>query len=172
MDFAEWLKAHGFDPNTITADQKKYLQAQFDAEIQAAAEEDEEVDDTLKAGAGDDDEDEEVENPALAIRAAAVAESKRIFGLTKVAAQFKSRVDETKLNEIHAKAIAEEWDNDKLELHLIRAERPQAQARGGGGGGGARAKISAAVITAALSLTAGIDHKAVANTIAAPTASR
>lgn len=38
MNFQEWLQAKGFDPETITEDQEKFLKAAFDAEQTAAAE--------------------------------------------------------------------------------------------------------------------------------------
>jgi hypothetical protein len=55
--------------------------------------------------------------------------------LAKIEATYEKRVPAEKFAEITAKAIEDDWDADKLELELIRAERPPPQRRHGGGNG-------------------------------------
>lgn len=64
--------------------------------------------------------------------------------------------------DILAKALAENWDATKTELEVIKASRPSIAGFINGPVSGAGDKSSAEVITAALSLTAGLPEKVVA----------
>jgi hypothetical protein len=173
MTFEQWLKAKGFgDVTALNDTSKQFLKAQFDAEIAAAAKDHSDNDDDTAPGGGGDDTiratgaDDAIRKTRTTIRAAATSELKRISAINTLVAKYTGKVTAEKLATIQASAIDDEWDADKLELELIRSERPTARGARGGGGGAARTKLSAAVICAALSLTAQIPEKAVAEQIA------
>lgn len=162
MNFADWLKAKGFDVATISDAQKTYLEAQFTAEIKAA----ESAGAAVEASAGEDDED-----PVKALRTRMSVERKRLAQIGAIEAQYSGRVAAPKLAEIMASATDNDWTSDKLELELIRAERPAARGgQGGNGAGGSGAKLDAQVIEAALSMSAGVSEANVAKSV--PTADR
>lgn len=109
MDFNEWVKAKGFDPDTLSEAQRASLQAMFSAD-----------------GDGDPEPEPEpgpveasAENVIQATRKAAAAEMTRIAAIQKQAASHP---------DIAAKAIADGWDATKVELEVLKASRPQAPA--------------------------------------------
>lgn len=186
MTFEQWLASKSIAADGLSDAVKDVVKAQYEAEIAAAADDTDgdddkpgkgqgktkpkgkpkkaagtidasEGDDTIVASDGDDDLVAEQ-------RKRLVADRKRITALAKVEAQFAKRVPAEKLAEISAKAIEEDWDADKLELNLIRAERPQS--RGDRGSNGDGAKADARIIEAALSLSAGLSENTVGDSIA------
>ena len=121
MEFNEWLKAKGFDPDALTDDQRASLQAMFDAE--QAKDSDAPPENPPKPApkpkveaAGSDDDETSVADD---IRAEVVAEKKRI---QEIQAACKGHPD------IEVKAIEEGWTRDKAELEVLRAGRPKAPA--------------------------------------------
>lgn len=126
MSFEEWLKAKGFDHETLTDTQRQTLQAAWQAE-QAAKDEDDDTDDeaetTVQAsGASDTAPDTEEPEPAAIEkrRAELAAEERRVAAIRKLCG--------TQHAEIAAKAIEEGWSTDRCELEILRAERPKAPA--------------------------------------------
>lgn len=106
MNFEQWLEAQGFNPEELTDSQKATLQAAYKPEQKP---EDKPVEKKM-----------EVEiDPAKEIRAAAVAETKRIAAINKVCGENA---------EIAAKALEEGWTPEKAELEVLRASRPKAPA--------------------------------------------
>ncbi len=183
MTFEQWLKAKGFDPDTITDGARTWLKAQFDAEIQAAAAAGKGAD-TIAAGAGDDtvaggggsdtinagSGDDDTVDPVKAQRTALAQDRKRVASFAKIEAKYTGQVPANDLHQITAQAIENGWGEDKYELALVRKSRRPADDTGAGvrgGRPGTRKKLTAAVITAALSLTAGISEKVVADQIQA-----
>jgi hypothetical protein len=115
--FEQWLEARGFSLGSLSDAQRKSMQAQYDAEIAAAAkpattktDPEPATAEPITAAAGDGPD------PVLEHRRKMAAESKRIADVSKIAKSFP---------DIAAKAVAEGWDVTKTELEVIRAERPQ-----------------------------------------------
>jgi hypothetical protein len=136
MNFEKWLTAKGFDPKTISEQQKVTLQAAYDAEQTpppAAP-----VPAPLKAAAP-------VVDDLAPFRAARAAELERVAAVEVAAKGFP---------EIQAKAVREGWDQTRTELEVLRASRntngPQVLVRSGDSG------ATPQVLEAALCLGAGI----------------
>jgi hypothetical protein len=175
MTFEQWLKAKGFTLDALNDQQKQTLEAAFNAEAAAAADKDADKDKapakpkaddkTLNAAAGGDDED-----PVKASRKALVAERKRQSAITSLSDEYKGQVKADKLATLEASALDDEWTADRYELALLREARPQASANNSGGGRSKARTLEAAVVVAAMSLTAGINEAAVAKQL--PTADR
>jgi phage major head subunit gpT-like protein len=158
MELAQWIEALGFEADELTDKQKAALQAKFDAEIKAA----QKKDDPPQAPLPEFDSDE--------IKAAA---SDHLTNLEAVFAQHEGEVKADKFAEIRAaaskdarelkvKALKERWllpryeaelirASAKVELALVRAERPKGPAIHA-----ARNDVSAAVIEAALCQSVGL----------------
>lgn len=145
-EFAKWIVALGFDPADITDKQKAALQAKYDAEIKAAAD-----DPTEEGGEEGDSTGEKTRNNLADIRAAfddhmvdidmKLAEHeedfhdpvrRKAFAAIKASAISAAR-------ELKKKAIKENWQATrfeveaikaaaKVELDLVKAERPQGPA--------------------------------------------
>lgn len=142
MKFNEWLKAKGFDPDTLSEVQRTTLQASFDAEQASQPAQ------PVQAGAGSD-------AVVADIRAKAAAETKRIAAINAACGE--------KHADIQAKAIAEGWTSEKTELEVLRAERAKApSAPAGHVRGGMDAGLRGKAIAAALCLSAGVSEKALA----------
>lgn len=133
MDFNEWLKASGFEPDKITDVQRTALQAAFDA-LEAS-------------GADGKDEGQADAGTVAKIRADAAAEVKRIAAVTAAA---KTHTD------ILEKAVEGGWDAEKtatqVELKELRANRPSAPFIGSG-----RQPVTAQVLEAGFALSAGVE---------------
>lgn len=145
MNFDQWLTAAGFDPATISEQQKTALQAAFDAEVKAKAKAD------ADAAAGDPDP---AADAVKAMRAGVAAEQTRIAEVT-----VKAKGNP----EILAKAIAEGWDADKAELEVLRALRstiPNTRTI-------TRNASDARTVEASLCLTAGMREEDIAKGIPA-----
>lgn len=185
MTFEQWLASKEIAADGLSDAVKKVLRAQYESEIKATADDDggaDDADDSKKGKGGKkapkskkapkieataddaDGGDDEVDLVAEQ-RTRLLADRKRIAALAGIEATYQKRVPAEKFAEITAKAIEDDWDADKLELELIRAERPAA--RNGGLNGGNGQKLDAQVIEAAMSLSAGVSEMAVAGTIEA-----
>lgn len=157
MSFEQWLKAMGFDIAKLDEKQRGSLEAKYKAEqsgndktdkgdtVQAAAGKD-----TLKGGSGNDTVQASGGKDWLTERRE--AEAKEVERINKIRATCAG-----KHAEIEAKAIREGWDLTKVELEVIRAERPQAPAAGS-----SRPEMNNQIIEAAVCMAGGIrDDRAV-----------
>jgi hypothetical protein len=130
MEFNDWLKAKGFDPETLSAEGKETLEAAFNASNKPAKE-------------------AETANTATTvdvvaeIRAEAAAEKKRIAAINKVCKEH---------SEIAAKAIEEGWTETKAELEVLRASRAQGPAIHTSSGPSMDAKVIEAALCQTLKL--------------------
>jgi len=156
MQFNDWLKAKGFEPNTISETQKLTLKAAFDAEQLAAAK-------------------PPVVDPAVSTTVAPVTTATPATlsaqALTDMRAQYAAEADRVgKINatcaghgEIAAKAIREGWTTEKAELEVLRASRPQAPGAIVGRTGTDQDRVNALSIEAAMSLSVGVPEKVIAD---------
>jgi hypothetical protein len=121
MEFNEWLKASGFDPENLVEQQETFLRASYDNEmaLKAKAADDASKQETIKASLAKaaKDADDEVTDPTADLRASHAAEVTR---LGKLATACKDYPD------LHAKAITEDWDINKAELEVLKAGLDQA----------------------------------------------
>lgn len=115
MDFNEWLKAAGVDAATLTPEQLATLEAAHKASqappAQAAAPAAPNVDGIVEAAVA----------KALAIQADRQAAS-------DVLASFEAKIEPAKIAAIRAKASADSWSRDRVELECRREARPDAPA--------------------------------------------
>jgi hypothetical protein len=124
MEFNDWLKAKGFDPEAISAEMQAPLQAMFDSEVKAKADAD-------KAEAERKAKEVETLNTAKTIdvvakqNADAAANLKRIAKIQELCAKHPS---------IAAEAIEKNWDERDAELAVLRASRPTGPAIHSGNG--------------------------------------
>ncbi|TVQ64477.1 MAG: hypothetical protein EA379_01280 [Phycisphaerales bacterium] len=151
MGFEAWVKAQGFELESLTDQQRKTLQAAYNAEIEA------------KKAAGDPpsnapkDEPKDAPAPQLTataantddivakIRADYQAEANRIKDIRAICAG--------KHDDIEAKAIGEGWGKSQTELEVLRASRPNVNSvRGNSSGSNPMA------IEAALCMSAGMNE--------------
>ena len=123
-DFRKWLEARGHKPDDLAEDMKAMLQTTWEADVKLQVEEKEKADLKAKADAelkakaetgGDPPAD-----PVAELRAAAVDETRRIAEIQKACSGEHA--------EIQAKAIAEDWGIDKVNLEVLRASRPMGPA--------------------------------------------
>lgn len=127
MNFEQWLKASGFDPNAITDVQRKVLQAGYDAEMKAAADKAKPEGDKKAKAPADDKAPEKIEAKASdpdatlpdRVREELKAERKRIAGIETICANGAHVA-------IKAKAIEEGWTPEQTELQVLRASRAPA----------------------------------------------
>lgn len=119
LKFDEWLKAKGFDAATISETQKTFLQASYDAELKASTAPKPEP--APKPAAKPAAEDAVVD-PVQALkdlRASYAAELGRVEKIHTLAKGHPA---------IEAKAVAEGWDETRVELAVLRASRPTGPA--------------------------------------------
>ena len=119
--FLAWLKAMSFDETKLSAEQIASLQAKYDAETK------------LEASAENEDETEENEEPvSVPVKAAAPkSKVKKISAADKVfedSANAVLRVEQIKNltagnATVQANALKEKWDDNKINLEMLRAER-------------------------------------------------
>lgn len=141
MDFQAWLRANGFELDHVTDAQRPALEAAWRADQarQAAAGEEPEGGGTgtpvaASGGAGpeedelEDDGDDAAENPLARQRADMAADVRRVAQIRATCGRYAQQVPDERRTEIEAQAIAQGWDNDRAELHLLRAARPAAPA--------------------------------------------
>jgi hypothetical protein len=135
MNFEQWLEAQGFDPASLSGQQKTSLKAAFAASSKPPAQatapqqpaEAPAAEPTASPPANanpgvDPHSTMPAATPSVvaAMRAEAAAETLRIAALRKVCAG--------KHNDIEAKAIREGWTPEKCELEVLRASRAAAPA--------------------------------------------
>lgn len=123
MEFQEWLKAKGFDPDNLVDQQEKSLKASYDAELKLKADEDarKAADDakakeTIKASLDKAGETKDPD-PTADLRAAHAAEITRLGKLSEACKDHPV---------LHAKAVTEEWDVTKAELEVLKANLDKA----------------------------------------------
>ena len=114
MEYDQWLQARGFAAADLTEKQAETMKAAYDVELAAKAAADEAA---LKAKAAEPDAlKAQADAMAESLRAAAAQETEWIAGVQKrFAGQFP---------DLQAKAFKERWDTNKIELEILRAERP------------------------------------------------
>lgn len=125
MQFEAWLKAKSKHITELSETELNDLRAQFDAEqlSDAGSADDSAPATTHKAAPAPTPTQKITANaididPVKELRARAVAENKRIQAIKDICAG--------KHSDIENRAIDEGWDKHQCELHVLRAERPQA----------------------------------------------
>lgn len=149
--FAEWLVSLGFakGESDLTAAQRPRFEQLYQ--------------DTIVAADPDPDEDEEdtdLDDPLAKLRAAHAGEIVRQAKIRKLFAA--AGLDDSA--ELHAQAISEGWDEEKVELHILRAARPS------GPGIHSRSHESdctADALTGAMMLQGGLDFNRLDGTLLA-----
>jgi phage head maturation protease len=187
MNFEQWLRAKGFDPATLTEQQKASLKASFDLEIRASA-------GNPAAPASNPPQQTAPAAPAPAPGAPAPVQASGAPAPLQAAGSAAPPAGNTgdiiatinaahvRIHEINtlcasagnptmdvngqqvsiaAHAIANNWTRDQAELAVLRATRPQAPAGVPAihARNGQTMRLSAAAIEASLCLTAGIDRE-------------
>lgn len=111
MTFDQWLEAKGFGGVTLTEAQRATLNASYKAEQEKT-------------------KDPPADDPARTAIEAARAREQRLqeIGTMISAALDAKRINADTAEHISLKANAENWDRQRAELELLRAERPQASA--------------------------------------------
>ncbi|NBC11538.1 MAG: hypothetical protein GVY24_07390 [Planctomycetes bacterium] len=112
MEFTQWLNDGGFDPDTLSDEQRATLQASFDAQSSTTT-----VVDPPGDGEGDGDD------PVSNLRASAAGELRRQSRILEICGSAHQA--------IAAQAIEEAWDETKTELEVLRASRPSSPTPGG-----------------------------------------
>jgi hypothetical protein len=132
MDFEKWLEARGWKADDLTEKQLETLRASYDAEMKAAGEadpDDEEdgnskVKKPLKAAAGTPPPPATPpqDDPVGDLRAQGASEVRRQLQIGKLVAA--GRLPEEKALELQANAIEHQWSEDKIQLEILKAQRP------------------------------------------------
>lgn len=120
-EFNKWLEAHGFDADHMEEKQLKAMKETFDRLEGAKAKDDGDGKKTATATL-------DIEAEKKQLRAELTAESKRVAAIRKLCAGAVESVEADKLAEIEAKAIDEDWSEDKTELAIVRASRAKTPA--------------------------------------------
>jgi hypothetical protein len=117
MKFADWLKANGFDPETLTADQRKALEAAYNAQANPPPPDPPVTPPAPRRGS--------VAERADAARARERAEA-HIEGRLTDALESR-RITAAEFDELRAAAFLDpdKFDDNRLELEFIRRERPK-----------------------------------------------
>lgn len=149
--FEAFIKASGFDPATITEPQKTFLKASFDAAEKAKEPVGVTTASTTTIAACASTQpgaelDKLVDKITANIRAENVAHQKRVAVINAKCAAFP---------DIAAKAVAGDWTDDKIDLEILRASRPDAPVIHCGAG---QADIASACMEAALCISGGISE--------------
>jgi hypothetical protein len=159
MEFDQWLETQGFDdPSTLSEKQQTSLKAMYDAEQAATATDDtgggggelndpppeaDTVDATGSDGVSLEDQAKDLAAGMLKkMREEAAGEMRRQSRIAEICAD--------KHPDIQAKAIADNWTDTKVELEVLRAERPMAPAIHDGG-----QELTAGVLEAGLLFASG-----------------
>ena len=140
MEFSEWLAARDFDENKLSAGQRASLQALFEA-----GEEGREPVAPVNATTVTPPT---IDPPVATYRAAAAAESRRIGAIR--------RLCKGKYLELEARAIEEGFTAERVELEVVRLERPKAPAMQAD-----ESRINAQSLEAALCMSAGLSAERV-----------
>lgn len=114
MEFNAWLQARGFDPETLSDDQRQTLEAAFQAEQRDST-----IHTATPYGVAHASGSLGVDpNAEIAqVRQAHAAESQRISDIRRLCAEYGQA-------DVEPKAIAEGWTAQQTELHCLRASRP------------------------------------------------
>jgi Spy/CpxP family protein refolding chaperone len=130
MEFNEWVIAKGFQPDSLTDNQRQFLQAMFDQEQKAPEPKPQEKVDAAAKPAEQPkvDVDAMIAQAEEGIRAAASREVERLGMIEAKCSEYADRIDAPKLAELKAKAIKDKWGQKDIELELLREARPKAPA--------------------------------------------
>ncbi len=125
--FQDWLEAKEYNPDELTAEQLKPLQAAFDAEQKPPEKPTEKEPGKPLEAAGEPTENQAVLQAAADAKAQLDAYPEEQAAETERVAAVRAacKGDHPKLE---AAAIREHWSTEKLDLELLRAERPKAPA--------------------------------------------
>ena len=103
------------------------------------------------------------------MRTAAAGEQKRLAAIQAKAEEYRERVEPAKFADIQAKATENGWDQDKVELEMLRAARPDHDVRAGTGSGmttatfginvGRGEVVTQEIVAAACALAGGVEEK-------------
>jgi len=148
MDFQEWLEAQGFEDVSDT--QRQTLRAAYDAEHKS--------DDALEL------EKLKASNALDEMRAEAVTVSKELKKISRIAAQYGDRCDDSLIDSLEAKALTGKISAETFELELLKASRPLPN---GSGTAPTYAGADCNAITAALCNSIGMDEESVADSLKA-----
>jgi len=172
MNLEQWLEANGWDIETLTEKQLKPLRAQWKAELEASGDGGETDENDTPAGngrglnaGGNTNQKQEAGVPSLVeqLRAEGAAEVERQGRIRGLFAS--AQLPEDRRGELHAQAIREDWNADKVELEILRASR------GDVGNGGQVAihsrnkNLTAGAIEASISQSLGVPEEIAARGI-------
>lgn len=148
MDFQEWLEAQGFED--VSDAQRQTLRAAYDAEHKS--------DDAIEL------EKLKASNALDEMRAEAVTVSKELKKISRIAAQYGDRCDDSLIDSLEAKALTGKISAETFELELLKASRPLPN---GSGTAPTYAGADCNAITAALCNSIGMDEESVADSLKA-----
>lgn len=148
MDFQDWLEAQGFED--VNDAQRQTLRAAYDAEHKS--------DDALEL------EKLKASNALDEMRAEAVTVSKELKKISRIAAQYGDRCDDSLIDSLEAKALTGKISAETFELELLKASRPLPN---GSGTAPTYAGADCNAITAALCNSIGMDEESVADSLKA-----
>jgi len=148
MNFEEWIEAQGFED--VTDAQRQTLRAAYDAEHKS--------DDAIEL------ERLKASNALEEMRAEAVTVSKELKKISRIAAQYGDRCDDSLIDSLEAKALTGKISAETFELELLKASRPLPN---GSGTAPAYAGADCNAITAALCNSIGMDEESVADSLKA-----
>lgn len=166
MNFEQWLEAAGWDIETLTEKQHKSLRAAYKAEMQASgngsgSETDTEPTNTggnLNAGGQANQEDGQDElSLADQLRAEGAAEVERQGRLRGLFAQ--AQLGDDRRTELHAQAVRENWNADKVELEILRASRADVNNGGQFAIHAVNKNLTAGALVASLSQSLGVPEE-------------
>lgn len=125
MGFAAWLKAKGFDINTLNAEQKEFFQASYDAEMADNESAEESSSSTVTASEGGT---ATLEAEVAERRTLMATESERERNIRELCAEAEHptmRINNQTIS-IEAHAIQSGWDTNRTELEILRQSRGSA----------------------------------------------
>ncbi len=123
----KWLEAKGFNPDDLTDEQLKPLQAQYDAEQKPPEKEPEKVPEKPVEATSEAPEHQAVLQAAADAKAQLDAYPEEMAAETERVATIRARC-KGEHSKLEAAAIRDHWSTEKLDLELLRAERPKAPA--------------------------------------------
>lgn len=134
MEFEQWLQSKGFLLAELKDEQKTFLKSAFDAELKATAdaqaeEPSEPPKDRRKSKAKAGTPDQAAGAPDL--KAQSDLAAKMVFDAAAEAASRVAKIRKAfdgRHPDLEAKAIAEQWSDDKIALEILKAERPTGPA--------------------------------------------
>lgn len=139
MEFEKWLRANGWDPDTLTDGQRKSLELAYNAERGRNGQPPQ----NQNPPANPD------EDPVRIVRMQAAAETRRCAQITEICEGYPT---------LCATAIEEGWDPTRAELEVLRQQRPQVRTHTGASRNAAPT-FNAQVIEAGLLASMGVSDK-------------